>query len=172
MTPIRQLFPQGSWTGADAPLYAVFCFLAAMALQFLEVCDSTCTYHQHDKAQGMLTKNGALLPRASDDMYLCGFGLLILQALCQAGLGKGILAEHFAKVHLDGILQNDVMLICDQDVMNESKCASLPGQHKLVAELSCAHEISNIVCIVIACAHESSTFQFVAGCRQSKLCCH
>lgn len=65
-------------------------------------------------------------------MYLCWLAFLVLQALCQAGLGKSILAQQLAKVHLDWVLQNDIVLICDQDVMNKTKCTSLQHQHELV----------------------------------------
>ena len=82
-----------------------------------------------------LTKNRALLSRAFDDMYLCGFAWLVLQAFCQAGFGKSILAQQLAKVHLDWILQNDIVLICNQDVMNETKCTSLQHWHELVVDV-------------------------------------
>ena len=70
-------------------------------------------------------------------MYLGGFAGFVLQALGEAGLGKGVLAQQFAKVHLDGVLQNDIVLICDQDVVNESEGTSLPNQHKLVKSFRC-----------------------------------
>ena len=68
-------------------------------------------------------------------MYPCGFAWLVLQALCQAGLGKGVLAQQLAKVHLDRVLQDDIVLIGDQDVMYETKCTSLQHQHELVVNI-------------------------------------
>ena len=73
----------------------------------------------------LLTKDGALLARPSDDMHLSGLAFLIPQALCQTGLGKGVFGEKLAIVHDDWVLQNDVVLICDQDVMDEAESASL-----------------------------------------------
>lgn len=49
----------------------------------------------------------------------------VLQAFCQAGFGHGVLCQQLAEVHADWVLKDDVVLICDQDVMNEAKCASL-----------------------------------------------
>lgn len=77
-----------------------------------------------------LTKERAVLARAGDDVNLGGLCALILQALCQAGLGKGILGQQLCKVHLDGILQNDVVLVCDQNVVNEPKCSALQTWHQ------------------------------------------
>lgn len=84
-----------------------------------------------------LTKNRALLSWASHNMYLCWLALLVLQALSQAGLGKSILPKQLAKVHLDWVLQYDVVLICHQDVVNETKCTSLQHQHELVVNACC-----------------------------------
>ncbi len=58
-------------------------------------------------------------------MDLGWLAALILQAFCQAGFGHSVLSQQLAKVHVDWVLKNNVMLICNQDVMNEAKCASL-----------------------------------------------
>ena len=50
---------------------------------------------------------------------------LVVQALCQAGSAQGVLAQQAPEVHLNGVLQQDVVLLCDQDVMNEAESAAL-----------------------------------------------
>lgn len=47
-------------------------------------------------------------------MDLGGLAGLVLQALCQACFAQRILAQQLSKVHLDGVLQHNVVLIRDQ----------------------------------------------------------
>lgn len=73
----------------------------------------------------MHTEDRAGLAGSCDDMYLGWLCVLIFQALSQAGFGKNVLAQQLAKVHLDRVFQNDIVLICNQNVVNETKGASL-----------------------------------------------
>lgn len=62
-------------------------------------------------------------------MDLGWLAALILQALGQAGLCHSVLGQQLAKVHVDGVLQDDIVLLCDEDVVNEAKGASLQQKH-------------------------------------------
>jgi len=70
-------------------------------------------------------------------MDLGWLAAFILQAFCQASFGHGVFSQQLAKVHVDWVLQNNVMLICDQDVMNEAKCASLHSLHNVHSSEGC-----------------------------------
>ena len=84
-----------------------------------------------------LTQERAVLARAGDDMDLGGSAALILQALRQARLGKGIFGQQPPKVHLDGVFKNDVMLVCHQNVMNEAKGSTLETAPPWAQHLIC-----------------------------------
>ncbi len=48
------------------------------------------------------------------------------QAFGQASAAKGVLCQKLDKVHADGVLQRNVVVVCDQDVMEETKGGTLP----------------------------------------------
>ena len=78
-----------------------------------------------------------------------GLALLILQTLCQARFCPSILGQQLAIVHVNGVLQDDVVLIRDQDVMYEAKRAALQAS-KQDFECTCKH-----VCMMHgACVHK------------------
>ena len=61
--------------------------------------------------------------------------VLELQTLCQAGAAEGVLGQQLAKVHADGVLQRDVVILSHQYVMEEAKCGPLHPQSSLWSPL-------------------------------------
>lgn len=73
---------------------------------------------------GILTTSRWRAAWAGDDVDARG-AVFKLQALGQAGAAEGVLCQELAKVHADGVLQRNVIVVRDEDVMEETECGTL-----------------------------------------------